>query len=70
MSRKRSRSTIETEITKVKEEMTRVQQKYDTLAEKLGALQKQQKECEAKEIMNAYARSGKSYRELMTFLEV
>jgi len=69
MARKRSISAIETEIAKVKEEMTSVQQKYDTLAEKLLALQKQQKEYEAKGIMDAYARSGKSYRELMTFLE-
>lgn len=69
MARRRSISSIETEIARVKEEMTSVQQKYDTLAEKLLALRKQQKEHEAREIMNAYARSNKSYRELMTFLE-
>jgi len=70
MARMKSISTIEVEITKVKEELSKLQAKQDTLAAKLRDLQKQKRDHEAKEIMDAYIKSGKSYQELMTFLQV
>lgn len=70
MARKKSISSIEAEISKVKEGIDKTQAKYEILSARLLALQKQQRECQADLIMDAYAKSGKSYRELMTFLGV
>ena len=70
MSRKRTITSIESEISKVKVDLEKTQNKYDKLAERLLVLQKQRYEYEAEQIMNAFGKSGKSYRELMTFLGV
>ena len=68
MARIKSIETIDAEMEKVKAEMIRIQEKYDRLAEKLVDLQEQHKRYEAQQILEAYAKSGKSYHELMTFL--
>ncbi|MCI6535376.1 MAG: DUF4315 family protein [Phocaeicola vulgatus] len=68
MARKRSITKIETEITQIQTEMTKIQAKYDSLAIKLKELQQEKYEWEFSQIMAAYQDSGKSYRELMTFL--
>ena len=65
MARKRSITSIETEITKVKAELFKLQEKQDKLSAQLVGLQKQKREYEANEIMDAYLKSGKSYQELM-----
>ncbi len=70
MARTRSISSIETEITKVEAELARAQEKYDRLAAKLLELQQLKKDHEAKQIMDAFHKSGKSLQEIMTFLEV
>lgn len=70
MARKRSITSIETEITKVKAELFKLQEKQEKLSTQLVGLQKQKREYEANEIMEAYLKSGKSYQELMTFLQV
>ena len=70
MARKKSLSKIEEEIKQVKDELNKVQERYDKLAEKLKGLQQQKYEYEAAQIMEAYSKGGKSYRELMTFLGV
>ncbi len=68
MARKKSISTIEAEISKVKEELSKLQEKQDKLTAELLNLQNQKRDYEANEIMDAYLKSGKSYKELMTFL--
>jgi predicted transcriptional regulator len=68
MARKRSTETIETEINKIKANMTRLQDRYNKLADKLKELQEQKRRMEADVIMDAYLRSGKSFDEIMTFL--
>ena len=68
MARKRSTETIEAEINKVKADMSRLQEKYDKLADKLKDLQDQKRRLEADVIMDAYLKSGKSFDEIMTFL--
>ena len=68
MARKKSISTIDAEILKVKAELSKLQEKQDRLTAELLDLQKQKREHEANEIMDAYLKSGKSYNELMTFL--
>lgn len=69
MARKKSISTIEAEISKVELELSKLQEKQDKLTAELLNLQQQKREYEAAEIMDAYLKSGKSYKELMTFLE-
>ena len=68
MARKKSTETIEAEINKTKSDMSRLQDRYDKLADKLKELQEQKRRIEADAIMDAYLKSGKSYDEIMTFL--
>ena len=70
MARTRSISSIEAEIAKAEAELNKAQKKVDAISAKLLKLQKQKQEYEAKQIMDAYKKSGKSLQELMTFLDV
>jgi len=68
MARKKSTEAIEAEINKTKSDMSRLQDRYDKLADKLKELQAQKRRIEADAIMDAYLKSGKSFDEIMTFL--
>ncbi|WP_194610096.1 hypothetical protein [Clostridium vitabionis] len=68
MARKKSTESIDAEINKVKSDMSRLQDRYDKLADKLKGLQEQKRRIEADVIMDAYLKSGKSLDEIMTFL--
>ena len=68
MARKKSTESIDAEISTVKSDMSRLQDRYDKLAEKLKDLQEQKRRIEADAIMDAYLKSGKSLDEIMTFL--
>lgn len=68
MARKKSTETIETEIIKVKTAMSKLQDRYDKLANQLKELEEQKRRAEADAIMDAYLTSGKSLDEIMTFL--
>lgn len=68
MARKKTIEAIENEISKVKPDMSKLQDWYDKLAEKLEDLQKQKRRIEADTIMEAYLKSGKKFDEIMTFL--
>ena len=70
MARTRSISSIEAEISKLEDELSKVQEKYDALAARILELQKQKQDIEAKQVMDAFKRSGKSMQELMNFLDV
>ncbi len=70
MARTRSISSIDTELSKLEAELTKVQEKYDALAARILELQKQKQDIEAKQVMEAFKRSGKSLQELMNFLDV
>ena len=65
-----SQSSIETEISKVTAELQKAQEKVDELSQKLLELQEMKQSIEAKQIMDAFRKSGKSMQELMTFLDV
>ena len=69
MARKKSTDAIEAEITKVKSNMSRLQDRYDRLAEKLKGLQEQKRRIETDTIMEAYLKSSKSIDEILTFLK-
>ena len=60
MARKKSTETIEAEINKVKSDMSRLQDRYDKLADKLKGLQEEKRRIEADVIMDAYLKSDKS----------
>ena len=62
MARTRSISSIDAEISKLEDELSKVQEKYDA--------QKQKQDIEARQVMEAFKRSGKSMQELMNFLDV
>ena len=69
MARKKSADTLDAEIAKVKSDMSKLQDRYDKLAEKLKDLQEQRRRIEADAIMDAYLKSGKTLDEIMTFLK-
>ncbi len=69
MARKKSADTLDAEIAKVKSDMSKLQDRYDRLAEKLKDLQEQKRRIEADAIMDAYLKSGKTLGEIMTFLK-
>jgi septal ring factor EnvC (AmiA/AmiB activator) len=64
----KSITTIENEIAKTESELTKLQKKQDALADKLLALQKEKQDYEARQIIDAYRRSGKTLHEMMIFL--
>ena len=68
MARKKSTEAIEAEINKTKSDMSKLQDRYDKLAVKLQDLQDQKRRIEGDAIMDAYLKSGKSFDEIMTFL--
>jgi predicted nucleic acid-binding Zn-ribbon protein len=70
MARTKSTTSIETEIAKINGELTKLQKKQEALSDRLLELQKQKQEHEAKQVMEAFRKSGKSLQELMTFLNV
>lgn len=70
MARTKSISSIETEITKITGELTKLQKKHDVLSDRLLKLQKQKQEHEFKQVMATFSKSGKSLQELMIFLSV
>ena len=67
MARKKSTETIDTEIIKVKTAMSKLQDRYDKLADQLKNLEEQKHQAEAAAIMDAYLKSGKSFDEILTF---
>lgn len=70
MARTKSTTSIESEIEKINGELTKLQKKHEALSDRLLELQKQKQEHEAKQVMEAFRKSGKSMQELMTFLDV
>ena len=69
MARKKSTEAPDAQIAKTKSDMTKLQEKYDRLVDKLKVLQEQRQRMEADAIIEAYLQSGKSSDELMTFLQ-
>jgi len=49
--------------------MSKLQDRYDTLAEKLKELEAQKRRAESEAIMDAYIKSGRSLDEVLTFLQ-
>ena len=71
MARKRSTETIDAQIAKVMADMSKLQDRYNKLADKLKDLQEQKRSREADAIIDidAHIKSGKSLEEILTFFE-
>ena len=68
MARTKNISSIETQITKAQEDLVKAKAKYDAVAGNLEKLMVQKKEHQARQIMEAFIKSGKSFQEIMNFL--
>ncbi|MBQ6389673.1 MAG: ErpK protein [Mogibacterium sp.] len=63
------RISIDEKIERAKEDVTRAKKKYDAAVEALEKLMTKKKEMQQKELLQAFADSGKSYDEIMQFLK-
>ena len=70
MARMRSISSIEAEIKKLEEELKKAQAKVDATSARILELRKVKEDYESRQVMEAFHKSGKSFQELMTFLDV
>lgn len=69
MARTKSIDSIEAQIAKAREDLVKAKAKYDAVAGNLEKLMVQKKEHQARQIMEAFIRSGKSFQEIMNFLD-
>jgi len=69
MARNKTISSIDSEIAKTQEMLAKAKSRYDSLAKELKALMDKKREIQSKEIMAAFIKSGKSYSEIMNFLD-
>jgi septal ring factor EnvC (AmiA/AmiB activator) len=69
MARVKSIDSIEARIAKAQEDLVKAKAKYDDVAGNLEKLMVQKKEHQARQIMEAFIRSGKSFQEIMNFLD-
>ena len=69
MARTKSIDSIEAQIAKAREDLVKAKEKYDAVADNLESLMVQKKEHQARQIMEAFIRSGKSFQEIMNFLD-
>lgn len=69
MARMRTMTSIDAEIKKIEDELSKLKAKQDMLETKLLELQKAKQEIEVKQVMTAFKKSGKTMHELMIFLE-
>lgn len=68
MAKKKSTASIDAEITRIKSDMSKLQDKYNRLSGRLKELEDQKRRIETETIMDVYLESGKSFDEIMTFL--
>ena len=68
MARTKSITSIEDQIARTQEDLVKAKAKYDAIADNLEKLLVQKKEHQARQIMEAFIKSGKSFQEIMNFL--
>ena len=69
MTRTRKTISIEDKIAKAKESFEKAKSRYDAAAKELEDLQAKQRAIHRNELIQAVEKSGKSYAEIMAFLE-
>lgn len=70
MPRRKSMSSIEAEISALKEKIAAAKTRYENLCLELEKRQEERDLILAQEVAQALRKSGKTYKELMTFLQV
>ncbi|HIV14676.1 MAG TPA: hypothetical protein IAB18_02010 [Candidatus Avisuccinivibrio pullicola] len=68
MGRRKSVQAIEMKISKVQSRIHKTKDRYDKLCDELKGLIEERDEAQGSELLAALKSSGKTYREVMTFL--
>jgi len=70
MARTKMIVSIDSEIAATQEKLVKARAKYDAIAQNLKELMEKKKGYQARAIMEAFIKSGKSHNELVNFLNV
>ena len=70
MARTKTIASIDSEIARAQDALVTAKVKYDAIAKNLEELIERKREHQARAIMKAFIKSGKSYKEIMNFLNV
>ena len=70
MARTKTIASIDSEIARAQDALVKAKAKYDAIAKNLEELMERKKEHQARAIMKAFIKSGKSYKEIMNFLNI
>ena len=69
MPRRKSMSSIDAEISALKDTISATKTRYENLCRDLEKLQQEREMVLAQDLVRALRKSGKAYHELMTFLQ-
>jgi outer membrane protein TolC len=69
MARTKSLTSLDARIAKAQEDLVKAKAKYDAAADTLEKLLNEKKELQANLIMKAFIKSGRSFQEIMNFLD-
>ena len=70
MARTKTIASIDSEIASAQDALVKAKAKYDVIAKNLEELMERKREHQARAIMEAFIKSGKSYKEIMNFLNI
>jgi outer membrane protein TolC len=70
MARTKSLTSLDARIAKAQEDLVKAKAKYDATADTLEKLLNEKKELQANLIMKAFIKSGRSFQEIMNFLDI
>ena len=70
MPRRKSIVSIDAQICTCKKKIAKARERYDKLCDELQTLQTEREQAMSQNILAAMKKSGRSYDELMTFLQV
>ena len=68
MPKRKTLASVEAKIRATQQKIAAAKTRYNRLCSELAALEHERDEIEARAILTALRQSGKTYRELMTFL--
>jgi flagellar biosynthesis chaperone FliJ len=69
MARTRTISSIETDIKQAQQALVKAKTRYDVATEQLKSLMEEKQQIQAQTIIKAFGKSGKSFSEIMIFLD-
>jgi len=70
MARTKTVASIDSEIARTQDALVKAKARYDAVAKNLEELREKKREHQGKAIMDAFIKSGKSYEEILNFLNV